>query len=104
VATKISMWVDSINQLPTVMGPYPQSVYAGMQKSVQAEWTFVQRVIRDMGDKFGTIREAIYRSFLPSLLKETLPDNDPLHRPAALPVKSAGLALTDPVESVDANF
>jgi hypothetical protein len=27
-----------------------------------------------------------------------------LHRLAALPVKSAGLALTDPVESVDANF
>jgi hypothetical protein len=44
----------------------------------------------------------MHRSFLPSLLKETLPDNDPLHRLAALPVNSAGLALTYPVESADA--
>jgi hypothetical protein len=75
-----------------------------MQKSVQAEWTFVQRVKRDVGVKFDTVREALHRSFLPSLMKETLSDNDPLRRLAALPVKSVGLALTDPVESVEANF
>jgi hypothetical protein len=62
------------------------------------------RVVRDVGNKFGTVKEAMHRSFLPSLLKVTLPDNDPLHRLAALPVKSAGRALTDPVESADANF
>jgi hypothetical protein len=87
-----------------VAGPYPQSAYTGMQKSVQAEFTFVQRVIRDVGDKFGTIREVVHRPFLPSLLKETPPENDPLHRLAALPAKSAGLALPDPVESADLNF
>jgi hypothetical protein len=75
-----------------------------MQKYVQAEWTFVQRVVRDVGNKFGTVREAMHRSFLPYLLKEMLPYNDPLHMLAALPVKSSGLALTDPVESADANF
>jgi hypothetical protein len=57
-----------------------------------------------VGNKVGTVREAIHRPLFPSLLKETLLDNDPLHRLAALPVKSAGLALTDPVESADANF
>jgi hypothetical protein len=75
-----------------------------MQKSVQAELTFVQREARDVGDEFDTIREAIHRSFLLSLLKETLPDNDPLQRLADLPMKSAGPALTYPVESADANF
>jgi hypothetical protein len=44
-----------------VAGTYPQSAYAGMQKSVQAEWTFVQRVVLDVGDKFDTIREAMHR-------------------------------------------
>jgi hypothetical protein len=52
----------------------------------------------------GTIRGAMHSLCIPSLLKEMLADNDPLHRLAALPVKSAGLALAYPVESADANF
>jgi hypothetical protein len=83
--------------MSTVAGPYKKSSYAGIQKYVQVELTFVQRVVWDVGDKFGTLREAMDRSFLHSLSKETLPDNDPLHRLAALPMKSAGLDLTDPV-------
>jgi hypothetical protein len=93
--SKIVTWVDIIKQLPTVAGPYPQSAYAGMQNYVQEEWTFVQRVVWDVGNKFGAIGEAMHRSFLPFLLKETLPDNDQLHRLAALPMKSTRLALTD---------
>jgi hypothetical protein len=87
-----------------VVGPYPRSAYEGMQNSVQVEWTFVQRVVRHIGNKFDTIRESMHRSFLPPKMKETLSDNYPLHRLADLPAKSAGLALADPVESVDANF
>jgi hypothetical protein len=37
-------------------------------------------------------------------MKETLSNNDPLHRLAALPTESACLALPDPVESADTNF
>jgi hypothetical protein len=102
--SKVATWVNVIKQLSTVVGPYPQSAYVGMQKFVQAGWTFVQRVVQGVGEKCGTIREAMRRSFLPSLLKETLPGNDPIHRLAALPVKSAGLALKDPIESDDENF
>jgi hypothetical protein len=75
-----------------------------MQKSIKAELILVQRVVRDMGDKFGTIREAMHGPFLQSLLKEMLPENDSLHRLAALPVKSACLALAYPIESAEANL
>jgi hypothetical protein len=87
-----------------VSEPYLKSAYAGMQKSVQVEWTCVERLIRDAGNKCGTIREKMHRSFLPSLLKETLLDNDSFHRLAALPMKSTVLALTYPIESDDVNF
>jgi hypothetical protein len=97
--SKIAMWVNIIKQLSMIAETYPQSAYTGMERSVQAEWTFVQQVVRDVGDKFGTVRKVMHRSFLPSLLKGALPDNDPLHRLADLPVKSAGPALTDPVRA-----
>jgi hypothetical protein len=70
--SKILTLVDIINQLTIIMGPYPQPGHAGLQKSVQAELTFVQRVVRDVGNTFDTIREAMNMSFLPSLMKETL--------------------------------
>jgi hypothetical protein len=76
----------------------------GPYKSIQVEWTFLQWVVTDVGEKCDTIRGAMHRSFLPFLIQETLSDNDPLHRLAALPVKSTGLTLTGPVESVDAHF
>jgi hypothetical protein len=59
--SKIATWVDIIKQLSTVAVPYPQSEYAVIQKSVQAEGTFVQRLVWDVGDKFYTIREAMHR-------------------------------------------
>jgi hypothetical protein len=59
IAAKITTWKDSIQQLASVAGAYPQSAYVGMQKPVQAKWTFVQRVVRDVGDKFSVIRDAM---------------------------------------------
>jgi hypothetical protein len=49
--------------------------------------------------EFGTIRDAI-----PYLLKETLPENDHLHKLTLLPMNIADLALEDPVNSMDAKF
>jgi hypothetical protein len=38
----------------------------------------VKRVVRDVGDKFSGIQEVMQRLFLPSLLKVTMSDDDPL--------------------------
>jgi hypothetical protein len=68
-------------------------------------------VVKDLiGNKVSKLVTMWVCTYLPGCVlsilveNETLPVNDPLHRLAALPVKSAGLALTDPVESADANF
>jgi hypothetical protein len=52
---KIATWFNIIKQTSTVAGSYPQSAYAVMQKYVQVEWNFVQRVIRGVGNTFYTI-------------------------------------------------
>jgi hypothetical protein len=68
-----------------------------MQKSLQAEWTFVQRVVEGIGTKFACIRDGMQTTFLPSLLQDKIMDDYPVQRLVYLPVKTAGLALPDPM-------
>ena len=41
---KIQGWTESVKILTRVAPKHPQSAYAGLQKSLQQEWAFVQRV------------------------------------------------------------
>ena len=76
----------------------PQSAYAGLQKSLQQEWAFVQRVTLGFGDAFGPVEEEIKTAFLPELFKGV--GDGALGRAITrLPVKQAGLALPDPTRT-----
>ncbi len=84
---------------------YPQSAYSGLQKSLQQEWQFVQRVVKDVGEEFEGIEKALARTFLPALFNDDYDvAADPRRQLASLPVKHAGLALPDPTESAEANY
>jgi hypothetical protein len=57
---------------------FSQSTYTGLQKSLQQEWQFVQRVVKDSGDSFTDVEEALSKAFLlPSLFDNVFDDNDP---------------------------
>jgi hypothetical protein len=104
IDVKLATWLDYIQQLARVAGTYPQSAYVGMHNSVQVEWTFVQGVVREIGDNFSVIRDVTRQLFISPLLKATLLDDDPLIKLAWITAKNACLALMDPVESADAKF
>ena len=73
---------------------HQQSAYAGLQKSLQQEWAFVQRVTPGIRDAFGPVEEDIAKAFLLELIEgvgEGAPGRDITH----LPVKLAGMALPD---------
>ena len=44
VRTKVEGWEESVKTLAGVDRKHPQFAYAGLQKSLQQEWAFVQRV------------------------------------------------------------
>ena len=44
---------------------HPKSAYAGLQKSLQQEWEFVQRVTPNIGDDFGPVEQALQDAFIP---------------------------------------
>ena len=66
---QIQTWVEGIQKLATVAHRYPQTAYAGLVRSLQSEWMYLQRVVPDCGMALATIEEAITSTFLclPSL-------------------------------------
>ena len=100
---KVEGWAESVRTLDGVARKHPQSAYAGLQKSLQQEWAFVQRVTLGIGDAFGPVEEEIATAFLPELF-EGLVDGSPGRAITCLSVKQAGLALPDPTRTASDNW
>ena len=75
---------------------HPQSAYAGLQKSLQQEWAFVQRVTPVVGDSIGPVETALKETFFPELF-EVMHEGVPSRGVTHLPAKEAVLALPDPL-------
>ena len=103
VQTKVEGWAESVKTLAGVARKHPQSAYAGLQKSLQQEWAFVQRVTPGTGNPFRPVKEEIAKAFLPALF-EGAGDGAPGREITRLPVKQAGMALPDPTLTAPENW
>ena len=45
LVSKIDDWIEAVGQVAEIAKYVTQSAYAGMQRALQQEWTFVQRVV-----------------------------------------------------------
>jgi hypothetical protein len=54
VEEKAQTWADGVLELSKVVGRHPQAAHAGLQKSLQQEWQFLQRVTNGLSDEFTT--------------------------------------------------
>ena len=64
---KIKGWKESVAILAGVALKHPHSAYTRLQKSLQQEWDFVQRVTPEVGAAFGPVEEALQDVFVPAL-------------------------------------
>ena len=62
-------WPESVETLAEVFRKHPQSAYAGLQKSLQQEWEFVQQVTLGIGDAFGLVEKALRETIVPELFE-----------------------------------
>ena len=62
----------------------------------------MQRVTPGVGEAFGPVEEALREIFVPALFRG-LSEGLPKRENTRLPVKQAGLALTDPVQTAPEN-
>ena len=92
LAPQIEAWEAGVKTLARVAKRFPQTAYAGLTKSLQTEWTYLQRVVPDIANSFAPIEEAITTNFLPALFDGEPPDRDLTQ----LPVRMAGMGIPDP--------
>ena len=86
MADKITGWAESVETPTGFSCNHPQSAYAGLQKSLQQEWAFVQRVTPGIVDAFGSVEKALKETFVLALIK-VLGDGAPERGVTRLPVK-----------------
>jgi hypothetical protein len=67
VQEKVTFWTSAVTDLAFAALSHPQTAFAGLQKSLQHKWQYIQRVIDDIGDCFFNIEAAIADVFLPAL-------------------------------------
>jgi hypothetical protein len=93
---KIEHWVEAIKSLSNVAYKYPQTAYAGLTHSLQAEWQYLQRVTPHIDQAFAPVEAAIAQHFLPALFNASVDDVAKLRPLLALPVRKGGLGIPDP--------
>ena len=61
------MWQDSVAILAGVVHSNPQTAYEVLQKSLQQDWAFVQRVNPYIGMAFHAVEDELCDTLLPAL-------------------------------------
>ena len=103
---QVSDWVEAVRTLSTVAQRFPQTAYACMQRSLQAQWQYLQRVTpTNFCYCFQPLEDAIRKDFLPALLSVDAEAITALTRSLfALPVRFGGLGLPDPTATHENNY
>ena len=94
---KVEAWVKSIQILSDVALKQPQAAYVAVSKSLQNEWSYLQRVLPECEELFSPLRQSLLNEFFPALAGT--PINDLEFSILEKPTRMAGLGIRDPVAS-----
>ena len=87
---KTKIWEEAVVDLASTAPSFPQAAYYGLQKSLQQEWQFVQRLTKDVGSEFKPVELTLFGTFLPTLFRDDYyGDDDPRWNISCLPVTRA---------------
>ena len=69
LAEQVETWWYGVKRLAMVARRFPQTAYAGLTKSLQFEWQYLQQVVPGLREAFGLVEEALRDKFFPALLQ-----------------------------------
>ena len=71
VEPKVADWVHAVEVLARIAVKYPQSAYAGLTMSVQAEWQHLSRAVPGVEGHLQPTKDAIRGKFILALMRLT---------------------------------
>ena len=102
VSDKVQGWIALIHTLSDIAVTQPQAAYSAYTKSLQNEWTFLQRVTPDCQSLFLDLESAISKSFIPALFGQECSTID--RSLFSLPLRLGGLNIRNPVTTASAHY
>ena len=82
---------------------HQQTTYVVLQKSLQQEWAFVPRVTPGIGITFQAVEDGLRDTFLPAIFQGAA-FQTPGRSITGLPIRQAGFAPPDPIQTVGSNW
>ena len=102
IADKLDAWLVCVDNLAWAAEKQPQAAYAAMAKSLQFEWSFVQRIIPNSESSFAFLQDKINTTFWPAVCSTDISQQE--LRLFTLPARMGGMGVNDPVETARTAF
>eukprot|EP00731_Ephydatia_muelleri_P024359 Em0016g630a len=67
---KITGWVNNLLKLSKAAESQPQAAFAALSKSMQFEWSYMQRILPSYEEAFTPIWNTLYQYFWPAIFEE----------------------------------
>jgi hypothetical protein len=76
ISSKVDDWDQYVKLLSSIAEDQPQAAYIALSKSLQSEWSFLQRVTPDCGQLFQPIELSLSSIFIPALFGQSISSMD----------------------------
>jgi hypothetical protein len=103
VEDKVQSWAKELEMLAQIAQASPQAAHSAFVHGMRHKWTFLQRTLPNISEKFQPLEDIIRAKFIPSLLGGQQV-NDDLREWMALSGKNGGLAIENPVHDSCTKF
>ena len=102
VTEKIDFWIEAVGKLSHIAKKDPQAAFIAISKSLQNEWTYLQRVLKSNEETFQSLKDVIALHFLPEICGFELHnfEADILLQPT----RFGGVGIRDPVKTASSAY
>ena len=101
VLEKVKTWTSGVGVLAEAAELYPQAAFAALSKSLQFQWSYMQRVVPNCESRLEILRNALNDIFWPALFQGTVSDSE--KKLFSLPARHGGLGIQDPPMQIQEN-
>ena len=102
VLEKVKTWTSGVGVLTEAAELYPQAAFGALSKSLQFQWSYLQRVVPNCESSFENLSNALNDIFWPALFQGTVSDSE--KKLFSLPARHRGLGIRDPLSTAVSSF